>query len=232
MLTVQELKEALPAHLKSNATQGLLDRVNAISTDPEVLAQIKENFVSYASVLKEGKFKTEDYLPAVAYVSYKIMGYTNQEAYARALPDRYANLVARGATNKDISAYVAAYAKGRLVNLIMEQTLVPVWVLNQEIYQKAINTQAMLMMTAKSEKVRADAANSILTHLKRPEKKEIDLNIGVTETSGMKELKDMLTELAEKQQAAISSGMTTKDVAHQSLKQVGEVIDAEVVKDE
>lgn len=232
MLTQRELEEALPSHLRHNATPALLDMVNNISADPEVAEQIRDNFLSYSGVLREGKFKTEDYLNAVAYVSYKIMGMSNQDAYARAFPQRYAALTAKGASQKDISAYVHAYSKGRLVNMIMEQTLVPTWVLNHDVYQKAINTQAMLMMTAKSEKVRADAANSILTHLKRPEKQQVELNIGVAETSGMKELKDMLTSLAERQQAAIEAGVQTKEIAHQKLISSPDVIDAEVIKDD
>ena len=232
MLTLKELQQALPAHLRHNATPELLTKVNAAATDPEAAEAIRDNFLSYSHILSEGKFKTEDYLTAVAYVSYKIMGLSNQDAYARAMPQRYAGLVARGATNKDISAYVASYNKGRLVNLILEQTLVPSWILNQDIFQKAINTQAMLMMTAKSEKVRADAANSILTHLKRPEKHQVDLNIGMTETTGMKELKDMLTSLAAQQQAAIEAGVQTKQIAHQKLVPLDEVLDAEVIPDE
>lgn len=217
MLTVQEIKESLPVHLKTAATQELTDKVNQIAQDPEAARDIRENFISYIHVLKEGKFKTEDYLNAVAYVSYKIMGYTNQESYKRVFPQRYQAQVAKGASDKDISAYVAAYNKGKLVNLILEQTLVPSWVLNQDIYQKAINVQAELMLSAASEKVRAEAANSLLTHLKKPESKQVELSIGVEDTSGMNELKDMLSSLAQRQQDLIGQGMTTREIAHQDL---------------
>lgn len=231
MITVKEIEAALPAHLKSSASQPLADRLNSVVKDPEIAKNIRENFVSYMNVLKEGRFKTEDYLNAVAYVSHKMMGYNNQESYAKTFPARYAALTAKGATDKDISAYVSAFNKGRLVNLIMEQTLIPAWIMNQDIYQKAITTQAELMINARSEKVRSDAANSILTHLKRPEKKEIELNVAVKETSGMRELKDALTKLADQQKALIHDGVQTKDIAHQPLvKRVADVVEAEVVE--
>lgn len=243
MLSTDDLKQALPAHLKGAATQELADKVNNIATDPEFAKTIRENFVSYAAVLKEGRFKVEDYLNAVAYVSYKVMGYTNQESYKRAFPNRYAALVAQGADDKTISAYVSAFNKGKLVNLVLEQTLVPMWVLNQDVYQKAIATQYELMTTASSEKVRCEAANSILTHLKRPEKVAVELSLGEAETSGMKELKDTLTLLAQQQQAMIAGGTNTRTIAHQKLgaaltppsptgspgSAAGEIIDAEVV---
>jgi hypothetical protein len=228
MLQKDDVVAAMPAHLRSAVSQGLVDKVNAISKDPEIADAIKGNFISYTSVLREGRFKTEDYLNAVAYVSYKLMGYNNEESYARTFNARYTALKAAGRTSKDISAYVSAYNKGKMVNLILEQTLIPAWVLNQDTYQNAINEQARLMLNAKSEKVRSDAANSILTHLKKPEKKEIDLNIGMQETSGMTELKDALTDLASRQQQAIQEGITTREIAHQSFSKMS-VIDAEVV---
>ncbi len=169
MLTKELVEQAVPANLKTSVTQQLVDMINNVSSDPLIAEQVRENFISYTAVLKDGKFKTEDYLHAVAYVSYKLMGKSNKEAYASTFPGRYQILVAKGTTEKDISAYVAAYNRGKLVNLILEQTLVPTWVLNQGIYQQAINTQALLMATANSEKVRSDAANSILTHLKKPD---------------------------------------------------------------
>ena len=230
MLTLQEITEALPAHLKTCASQELADAVNAVSTDPEAAREIRENFLSYTAVLKEGRFKIEHYLDAVAYVSYKLMGYSNHESYVRTFPQRYAALAARGASPKDVSAYVAAFHKNKLVNLILEQSLIPSWVLNQDAYQKAINAQLDLMTNSKSDMVRTQAANSILTHLKRPEKKEIGLSIGLAETSGMTELKDMLTALAEKQQAAIGSGMTTREIAHQPLIE-GRMKDVTPIKD-
>ena len=221
MLTTVDVARALPPQLKINVTQDLVDMVNNISSDPEAARTIRENFVSYASILKEGRFKIEDYVHAVTYCSFKIMGYSNRESYARTFPNRYTGLVARGASDKDISAYVAAFNKNKLVNLVLEQTLIPSWILNQDAYQRAINVQLDLMISAKSEKVRSDAANSLLTHLKKPEKKELNLN--VTDTSGLNELNQKLRELAEIQQGLIQNGMRTSDIARQTI------IDAEVV---
>lgn len=217
MLTVSEAQEAMPSHLRTHATQELVDKVNAAHSDPLIADQIKDNFLSYTRVLQEGRFKIEDYLNAVVYVSFKLMNYNNQESYARTFPQRYQALVARGASDKDISAYVAAYAKNKLVNSIMEQSLIPTWVLNQEMYQKALNTQADLMLYAKSELVRTQAANSLLTALKKPEKAQVELSVTAIESDGVKELREMLTSLAEASQAAIKSGVPTKQIAHQPL---------------
>jgi len=217
MLTLNELTEAMPPQLKKAATQELLDKVNQASVDPEVAKTIRENFVTYGSVLKDGRFKIEDYLNACTYVSFKMMEYTNQDAYAKTFPQRYQLLVAAGRSKKEISAYVANYNKNKLVNMVLEQAIIPAWILNQGVYQQAIDTQLELMMTASSEKVRAEAANSILTHLKKPETKKVEIDIGVADNSGMAELRETMAALAQKQIDMIRGGTTTQEIAHQKM---------------
>jgi hypothetical protein len=78
-LTREMVERALPANLKSAATQAFTDQINQIVSDPIIAEQVRENFISYSRVLHEGKFKTEDYLHAVAYVSFKLMGMSNCE---------------------------------------------------------------------------------------------------------------------------------------------------------
>ena len=220
-ITKELVARALPGNLKSAATDQLADMINQISTDPIIAEQIRDNFLSYTSVLKDGKYKVEDYLNAVAYCSYKLMGDSNQDAYFKTFPQRYANLVAAGRTPKEISAYVAAYAKGQLVNKIMEQTLVPSWVLNQHMYQAALNTQFKLMTDEDvSPKVRSDAADSLLTHLAKPKEAGPLINIDMGETSGMNELKDALARMAQQQQTLINAGVSTKEIAAQDIVDV------------
>lgn len=225
-ITVDEIKQALPAPLKRAASQELADKINKITTDPEFAGHIKQNFISYTSVLMDGKFKTEDYINAVTYVSYKLMGFTNKDAYSRTFPTRYQTLTIQGRTDKEISAYVSAYNKTKLVNLILEQTIIPSWVLNQDKYQAAINTQFDLMQNAISEKVRTEAANSLLTHLKKPETKKVELDIGVKENSGMAELREAMTSLAQQQRELIEAGAQTKTIAHQKIVPSNEEIEA------
>jgi hypothetical protein len=223
MLTLDIVQRALPSHLKRTVTQNLVDELNNIDKDPEIAATIRENFISYTKVLQEGRFKTDDYLNAVKYASFKLMGDSNQDAYFKTFPQRHHALVAKGATPQEISAYVSMYAKGKLVNLILEQTLVPTWVLNADVYQKAINCLATEMSTARSEMVRVQAANAILTHLKKPEAVGPLINIDIGNQTGINELRDTLSQLAKTQKELIEKGVSTKEIAAQSI------VDAEVV---
>lgn len=229
MMTVELLKATLPKAMQGNATQELADHINNIALDPEVAEEVRSNFLSYTKVLQEGKFKTETYLDAVTYVTHKLMGYSNQDAYIRTFPQRYQTLVARGISAKDLSAYVAAYHANKLVNLILEQSVIPSWLLNRDIYQRAINTQFELMTDVDvSAKVRSDAANSILTHLKQPEAQKVELSVGVKESGGIADLMATMNQLARQQQELIQKGVPARQVARDRIvTSTAEVVDAE-----
>ena len=217
MFTLDELDAALPLSLKGKMTPEIANNLNTIITDPQVAQAFRDNFVSYTNVLKEGKFKLESYMDAVAYVSFKLMGYTDRECYQRTFPNRYAELVAKGTSAKDIAAYVSAYNRGILVNKVLEQTLIPTYVLNQDVYQKAINTQADLMVNGKSEMVRMKAADSILNHLKRPEASKVEISMGIVDSKEVDDLKQAMLDLTRNQRALIEQGTPTKEIAHQRI---------------
>jgi len=222
-LTEEQFKEALPPQVKKSVNQALIDKINSTLSDPEEMEHYRDNLLSYTSVMANGKFKIQNYLDAVRYVGFKLLGASNLSAYSRTFPDKYQGFLAKGVAAKDIASYYTAYNKSKLVNLIYEQTLVPTHVLNADLYQRALNTQADLMANATSEKVRTDAANSILTHLKRPETQKFELDIGIKQDSAISELQATTRRLAEQQMKIIQSGgMTAQDVAHSGLVIEGE----------
>ena len=218
MLTLDQFKLALPDKVKKSVNQELIDQINNTLSDPEMYETYRDNLISYTKVMADGKFKVTQYVDAVRYVSFKLMGCTNIEAYTKTFPDKYQRFVQQGVTAKDIASYVTAYNKSKLVNLIFEQTLIPSYVLNQDLYQRALNVQADLMMNAKSEKVRCDAANSLLTQLKAPEVKKVELDIGVREDSSIAALRATTLELARQQRLMMESGaMNAQEIAHGKL---------------
>ena len=213
--------KAVPPNLKNAVTDELVDRLNTVTTDQILAEEVRNNFISYASVLREGKFKLEDYLNAVTYVSHRLNGDTQHDAYFKTFPTRYQNLMALGKTPKEISNYVAMFNKGKLVQKIQEQTLTPAWVLNQDMFQAALNTNYQIMMDEDvSPKVRVEAANSLLTHLQKPKEVTPAVNIDLRESSGLSELKKALGQLATQQQQLIEQGGSTKDVAAQRIVDV------------
>lgn len=223
-LTIEDLKALVPLKLQSAVTQELADKINEINSDvPDATESIKENFITYLEVLQEGKYKLSDYLNAIKYVSFKLLGKTNRDAYRIVFPQRFLRMKESEMAEKDIDSVISAYNRNKLVNKIYEKTIIPSWVLNQDAYQEAINTQVKLMRTASSERVRMMAADSILNHLKRPENiQQAQLNINVNTGSIIDDLQKNLLKLAESQQGMIKLGVTAKDIAEQRI-----VLDAE-----
>ena len=224
-MTLDQLRLALPEKVKKSINQELIDQINTTLTEPELFEQYRDNLLSYTKVMQDGRFKVQEYVNAVRYVSHKLMGCTNIDAYSRTFPDKIQRFAAQGVASKDIASYVTAYNKSKLVNLIFEQTLIPSYVLNQDLYQRALNVQADLMLNAKSEKVRTDAANSLLTQLKPPEIKKVELDIGVKEDSSIAQLRQATLELARQQQLAMESG--TANAQEIAYSKVVEYIDVD-----
>lgn len=217
-LTSEELRDALPAKVKKSVNQQLIDQINNVMADPDTYEQYRENLLSYASVMQDGRFKVTNYITAVKYVSYKLQGRTNTAAYGLTFPGKIADFQARNVEPKNIASYVTAYNKSKLVSLLMEQTMTPVWVLNQDLYQSGINVLAELMLTANSEKVRSDSASALLTQLKPPETKKIEIDVGSAENETIKALRDSTMEFVIMQKQMIKSGMVNaEDVAKQPM---------------
>lgn len=218
LITEDVFVRALPKKLKGKVTPEVIDGINKVITEPGLRENYRDNLLAYTGVMTDGKYKLQSYIDAVKYVSYKLLGSSNIEAYTKTFPHRFQRLVNEGADEKTISSYCAAYNKNQLVNKIFEQTLVPTHVLNADLYQKALNRQAYLMMNANSEKVQSDAANSILQQLRMPETQKIELDVGIKQDKSIDDLRQSTLELVAQQRKMIESGvMHVKEIAESKL---------------
>lgn len=225
LMTAQQFAEALPPHLAKNMNQQVADSLNAVLADRDMAEQYRDNLLGFTTVLKEGKFKLTSYVNAVKYITQQVAGKNNQDAYMATFPDKWNDWLARGVSSKDISSYVSVYNGSKLVNLIREQSMIPNYILNQDLRQKAINHLATVMMTASSEKVQVEAAIGLINATKMPDKLKIEAEVEVKSSSVMDQLNAASLALAERMQAAVASGMwSAQDLLDEK------VIEGEVVK--
>ncbi len=223
MLTIGEVRDSLPANFRNNITEHMVDQLNSLSSNPEEARYMQENFVGFSQVLMEGRYKVGDYVRAVMYVSHKVMGKSNMASYMATFPERYQAMIDRGNQPKDISSIVSAYNKGALVMKVMERAIVPSWILNQDMFQKALQTQHDLMMDDTgdvSNKVKCEAANSLLTHLAKPIVNKAELKIEIGMNDGMAALEASLIEMSERQLNSITHdpNISANDVAAKPMK--------------
>lgn len=224
MLELEAVKKLVPKGQRTLLTQDYLDRIEASVKDPIVAEAFKENFISYLNVLNSGKYKMEDYISAVKYVSYKLLGMTNIKAYAATFPDRYDRLVKEGQTQ--IDAYCSMYNKNKLVMQIYEQTIVPTHVLNAPMHQEALNTLAVMIRDPEVRGMtKVKACEAILSHTKAPEVIENKFTFGMEQQSTIADLREVTENLADMYKLALEKG-------HKNLRDVAEARIIDVTQEE
>ena len=208
MLALESVRKLVPKNQRTLITQEFLDKLEASVNDNLVAEQFKENFVTYLNVLSKGKYKMEDYINAVKYVSFKLLGYSNINAYIATFPERYERLKTEGQTQ--IEAFVSMYNKNKLVMQIYEQTIVPSYVLNAPMHQQALNTLATMIQ---DEDVRGmtkvKACEAILAYTKQPEIIKGELTIGIEQSDTINDLREVTEQLAETYRKALQGGART-----------------------
>ena len=217
MLTVPEVLSIVPRQHKSKITQEFIDTLNGMVKDPTMAEVYQKNVITYADVLKDGRFKLTDYFNAVMYVSYKMMGLGNLAAYQKVFPDKCKDMVARNMPQKDMQAYAAMFNKNKLVTLIYEQTLIPDHIMYASVRHRAIAAQANLLNSS-NEHVVQKAADSLMNHLKAPESAKISIEMGAKDSGVLSDLTNALNVLSRKQSDAIAVGShSVKEIAHSRI---------------
>lgn len=225
LLDKNVLFRVLPPAIRKNITDEVIDTVNNHLATSETRELFRENIISFASVLQEGRFKFEDYISAVKYVSFKILGDSNIIAYTKTFPDRYQRLIDEGMSDKAISAYVAAYHKTKLVTLLFGQTIMPVHILHQNLFHESITTMAEIMRDEDtSPKVRSDTAYNLATLLKPPEESKLKLDVTLKEDSAITALRETSMALVAEQRKLLNAGLWDAETVAQS----GLIIEGEV----
>ena len=217
MLTVPEVISIVPRQHKSKITQEFIDTLNGMVKDPIMAEVYQKNVITYADVLRDGRFKLTDYFNAVMYVSYKMMGLGNLAAYQKVFPDKCKDMVARNMPQKDMQAYAAMFNKNKLVTLIYEQTLIPDHIMYASVRHRAIAAQANLLNSS-NEHVVQKAADSLMNHLKAPESAKISIEMGAKDSGVLSDLTNALNVLSKKQSDAIAVGShSVKEIAHSRI---------------
>lgn len=215
-ITRDQLCATVPKPMQKYVTDDVLDLVNA-EPDSELRRTFKENVLGFSNVLTEGRYSLANYLQAVKFVSHKMLGDTSTVAYSKVFPDRYQALVDKGSSTKQIASFADNYSKNKLVTSILERTLVPVHILNMDLHQEAINVQAELMRSARSETVRQKAAESLIINLKAPEVAKVELDVNYNNDM-VDDLRATTRALAKQQMEMIKSGhASAQEVAHSEI---------------
>lgn len=231
VFTKKSIEGMIP--IKLDVSEVEVNRINALASDEELQEAFKENIVSFSSVLAGNNSNSiTDYVNAVTYTSWVLLGKSQLEAWGKVFPDRMQRLQALGKNTREMSNHASAYTRTKLVVKIMQQTLTPSYIYNASLFQKTLTNMYDIAMNEDSlDKDRIAAGAEVLKHTAIPEGFDLDKGV-VTDKSAslIEKLADTVSKMADTQRTLITDGvLTPNQVANTPLYEVVE--EAEVVED-
>lgn len=205
ILDIDIVKASLPSKVRHLVTPELIDRLNQLQ-DPNVAPLVRQGFINYSDALREtSRVKIEDYVNAVTYVTFKSMGLSNLDAYIKTFPDRVNRLYSEGKERSDICQYSSAYSSNKLVQDILQKNMIAFHVRYQDARDRAMNILMDLALYSKSDKVRCDACNNILSHTEPPKDSPL-LQVNIQKNTVINDLEATLNKFAKQQVLAVEQG--------------------------
>jgi len=172
--------------------------------------ELWDEVVTYQKVLEDGKWSVKQYLNAIRFITYQAMGYTNAESYLKVFPDKF------GVPGLD--KYVNKFNKSILVTKIRSIVPIAPHLLHMDLNREALMVSTDLMRSAKSEKVKLEAAKLILEYTKPPEDNHLSIDVNIKKDTTTQDLEATLMKLAQEQVKAIESGsISNKQVAEMDI---------------
>lgn len=227
-VTVEELKILYPVKVAGKVLEQAAEILNTATEDMDyVMAkEFRDNCLSFIDILKNSKSRVSfaDYVNACKFATFKLAGNTDVRAYALTFPDRIRRMERDKVPNSHLYQYASIYSKNKTVVEVMAKLVVPTHIMFQDIFHQAVKVQSELMLDDKiSPKVRSDAANSLMTHLKTPEVKQAELKVDVQGSGAIEQLAEALGSLSGKQSEMLREGKySLKDIREATIIEVGD----------
>lgn len=205
---------------KKSITQDVVDELNKLAEDPDYGEEFIDSYITYFSVIERNdKWGTPKYTNAMKFFTLVESDMSLIDAYCKVFPERLQAVLDLGKERSDISGQASRYNNSKLVNDIRSMATIPVQLVHRHTFYESINVLADLMRTAQSEKVRGDAAATLLKELKPAENTKIQLDIGVKH-SVIDDYEMMMSRMAKEQQKLISQGGDIKSIANASINPI------------
>lgn len=181
-----------------------------------------ENIYQYREAIRSSNCGIDTYFNAVRFTTYITMGFTQIQSYRYTYPDKVKKIELRyELENKSkfilkqaIGGKASAFAHTKIVQKLLELTLVPDHIIYRDVHHGAIKTLASIMNDNNVlAKDRIGAADSILKYTTRPEEivqKEATLDV-------LGEIKELSASLAKKQLESIKKG-------NSGIQEVAEIV--------
>lgn len=233
--TVEELQKLLPTK-KAVITEDVADIINKSMNEPEFQGEsLLQTAVTYESVLRNARVGIKEYLNAIRFCAYLVsMDDNYTEAYKKTFWERdfvqeRLDIPTDDVRYKELTSAASRYRKSKLVTDILTLSAVPFDIMFAGMRYKAVGVLADLMVTAKYDRDKINAAKELLVATKNDNVK-IGLEVGPSAqaVSMQQQLNVQLAELAMNQKKLLEAGLDLKEVQKTGIR-LGDAVDAEVV---
>lgn len=198
---------------------------HAVSDDN--LGAVGDNLLSYKDVLLSNRCTTSSYIDAVHFITHKLSGLDSLESYQLVFSSKAREFRSSGVTESELRRKANVYNSSRIVAKVAEVSLVPSYILNNHLFQEALNTQVMIMRNDEASfKVRSDAASEVLKHTQIPEtlfNNKEELSEQVSDVIGL--LSKAANSMASAINNNIKRGGDLRDIAESKIYDDVEIID-------
>ena len=234
-ITKEDIQKALPSR-KGSVTDEIVDIINKSQTEPEFQGEsLLQTATTYERVLQQNKAGIKQYLNAIRFCSYLISLDDNfTEAFKKVFWDTEfvkskLDLKSDDSKYKELTSAASRYRKSKLVVDILTVSQVPMHLMFTGMQYQAVGVLHEVMMTARLDRDKINAAKELLAATKAPENIKIDLDIGVKENSAIQQLNEQLAQVGANQIKHLESGTTDlKKLGAMKVKKEEDIVEGEI----
>ena len=223
-ITKEDLQKALPSR-KNAITDEIAEIINRSIHEPEFQGvPLLDTAITYEKVMTQNRASIKEYLRALKFCAYLVSMDDNfTEAYKRAFSDRgfvkeRLNVSTNSTKYNELTSAASRYRKSKLVVDILTMSQVPLDLMFTGARYKAVGVLAELMVTAKLDRDKINAAKELLAATKGPEEVKMELDVGERTANLQQQLSAQLMESVALQKRMLEAGVGFEEATKLNIK--------------
>lgn len=223
-ITKEDLQKALPSR-KNAITDEIAEIINRSIHEPEFQGvPLLDTAITYEKVMTQNRASIKEYLRALKFCAYLVSMDDNfTEAYKRAFSDRdfvkeRLNVSTNSTKYNELTSAASRYRKSKLVVDILTMSQVPLDLMFTGARYKAVGVLAELMVTAKLDRDKINAAKELLAATKGPEEVKMELDVGERTANLQQQLSAQLMESVALQKKMLEAGVGFEEATKLNIK--------------
>jgi len=223
-LSLSSIQSQLTKVQKLTVGEETVAEINKLASDPDYGPEFLESYLDHLKVLADAPRNNHtQYLNAMKFFSLVEAENTLTDAYIKVFPERFDK---RQEGNKHLPpedvrhllrGEASRYNGSKLISEIRRVATIPVNLIHRHLLNESILVTAELMRTARSEMVKAKAAEVLIRELKPAEDAVLKIEVDDGSKSVIESLREASRELAAKQHKEVIAGTSIKEIAQAKI---------------